>query len=61
MNWVAASPAPKVKNSPPSISRMSKQIGLAPLGDDDTYFDNFDFTAGVALGEGNTLTLNCTN
>jgi len=35
---------------------VSKQIGLAPFGDDDTYFDNFDFTAGVALGEGNTLT-----
>ncbi|MBK8038844.1 MAG: M28 family peptidase [Verrucomicrobiaceae bacterium] len=36
---------------------VAKQIGLAPFGDDETYFDNFDFTAGVALGEGNTLTL----
>lgn len=36
---------------------IAKQIGLAPFSDDDTYFDNFDFTAGVALGEGNTLTL----
>lgn len=36
---------------------LAKQIGLAPFGDDNTYFDNFDFTAGVALGEGNNLTL----
>ncbi len=35
---------------------VAKQIGLAAFGDDDTYFDNFDFTAGVALGEGNKLT-----
>jgi len=35
---------------------VAKQIGLAPFGDDSTYFDNFDFTAGVALGEGNKLT-----
>ena len=34
-----------------------KEMGLAPFGDDDTYFDNFDFTAGVALGKGNTLSL----
>jgi len=39
------------------VADVFKQIGLAPMGDDDTYFDNFDFTAGVALGEGNTLTL----
>ncbi len=37
---------------------VSKQIGLSAFGDDDTYFDNFDFTAGVALGEGNALKLN---
>lgn len=36
---------------------VAKQIGLAPFGDEGTYFDNFDFTAGVALGEGNSLTL----
>lgn len=36
---------------------IAKQIGLAPFGDDHTYFDNFDFTAGVALGDGNKLTL----
>ena len=36
---------------------VAKQIGLAAFGDDNTYFDNFDFTAGVALGEGNKLTL----
>jgi Tol biopolymer transport system component len=36
---------------------VAKQIGLAPFSDDTTYFDNFDFTAGVALGDGNSLTL----
>jgi Tol biopolymer transport system component len=36
---------------------VARQIGLSAFGDDETYFDNFDFTAGVALGEGNALTL----
>lgn len=39
------------------VADAFKQMGLAPFGDDNTYFDNFDFTAGVALGEGNVLTL----
>ncbi len=39
------------------VADVFQKIGLAAMGDDDTYFDNFDFTAGVALGEGNTLTL----
>ncbi len=38
------------------VADFFQKLGLAPMGDDDTYFDNFDFTAGVALGEGNTLT-----
>ncbi len=37
------------------VADVFQKIGLAPMGDDDTYFDNFDFTAGVALGEGNEL------
>ncbi len=32
------------------------KIGLQPVGDKDTWFENFDFTAGVALGKDNTLT-----
>jgi Tol biopolymer transport system component len=40
---------------------VAKQIGLAPFGDEGTYFDNFDFTAGVALGEGNKLTFGDTS
>lgn len=31
------------------------KIGLQPMGDKDTWFENFDFTAGVALGKGNSL------
>lgn len=40
------------------VADVFQKIGLAPFGDDDTYFDNFDFTAGVALGEGNELKFN---
>lgn len=36
---------------------VARQLGLVPFGDEGGYFDNFDFTAGVALGEGNKLTL----
>ncbi len=36
---------------------MFKAFGLAPAGDGDTYFHGFDFTAGVALGQGNALSL----
>lgn len=32
-------------------------LGLAPAGDDGTMFQSFDFTAGVALAEGNSLTI----
>lgn len=39
----------------------AKQIGLAPFSGDEGYFDNFDFTAGVALGEGNKLSFNGTD
>lgn len=39
------------------VADAFKEIGLAAFGDDNSYFDNFDFTAGVALGEGNELAL----
>lgn len=32
-------------------------MGLAPAGDDGTYFQAFDFTAGVALGDDNALSI----
>ena len=38
-------------------ARMFKEFGLLPGGDGDTFFHEFDFTAGVALGPANTLTL----
>ncbi len=40
------------------VADCFQQIGLVPFGDKDTWFDSFDFTAGVALGEGNALTVN---
>jgi Tol biopolymer transport system component len=39
------------------VADVFQNIGLVPFGDKDTWFDNFEFTAGVALGEGNKLIL----
>lgn len=39
------------------VADVFARIGLVPFGDKDTWFENFDFTAGVALGTGNKLTL----
>ena len=36
-------------------AQMFKEFGLLPGGDGDTFFHEFDFTAGVALGQGNML------
>lgn len=36
---------------------MFKAFGLAPAGDEETYFHSFEFTAGVALGKGNSLSV----
>lgn len=38
------------------VADVFKEIGLVPYGDEE-WFDPFEFTAGVALGEGNRLTL----
>jgi Tol biopolymer transport system component len=37
------------------VADFFHSLKLAPAGDEDTWFDNFDFTAGVALGDGNIL------
>jgi hypothetical protein len=39
------------------VADVFEKIGLVPFGDKDTWFGNFEFTAGVSLGEGNKLTL----
>lgn len=39
------------------VARVFEKSGLLPFGDKDTWFENFEFTAGVALGEGNSLAL----
>jgi Tol biopolymer transport system component len=39
------------------VADAFQNIGLVPFGDKDTWFENFQFTAGVALGKGNKLTL----
>jgi Tol biopolymer transport system component len=38
------------------VADVFKEIGLVPYGDEE-WFDPFEFTAGVALGDGNRLTL----
>lgn len=38
------------------VAEVFQGIGLLPYGDEE-WFEPFDFTAGVALGDGNTLTL----
>jgi Tol biopolymer transport system component len=39
------------------VADMYKRIGLEPAGDNGSYFQDFDFTAGVALGSNNKLAL----
>jgi len=33
------------------VAEQFKALGLEPAGDDGTYFDNFEFTAGISLGD----------
>lgn len=37
------------------VASVFERLGLVPAGDDDTYFQGFDFTAGVATGRHNDL------
>ena len=37
------------------VAKAFERIGLEPAGDDGSYFQPFDFTAGVSLGADNTL------
>jgi len=39
------------------ISSKFKQAGLKPLGDDNSYYQQFSFTMSVVLGSGNNLTI----
>ena len=39
------------------MAGVFQQLGLVPFGDDNTYYSTFDFTAGVALGQGNKMEL----
>jgi hypothetical protein len=39
------------------VADQFEKLGLDPAGDDGTWFQGFDFTAGVSLGRGNRLTL----
>ncbi len=39
------------------VAAAFRALGLAPAGEDGTYFQAFTFTAGSSLGPGNTLTV----
>lgn len=39
------------------VAEVFQKIGLMPFGDKDSWYDNFEFTAGVALAPGNKFTL----
>lgn len=39
------------------VAEHFKKWGLEPGGDDDTYFQSFEFTAGVAVGKDNAMSL----
>jgi len=39
------------------VAKAFKRLGLEPAGDDGSYFQPFEFTAGVSLGEANQLTI----
>lgn len=40
------------------VAAYMHHVGLAPAGDDGTFFQEFEFTAGVALGDNNLLRVN---
>jgi hypothetical protein len=40
------------------VAEHFKKWGLEPGGDNDSYFQTFEFTAGVAVGKDNAMTLN---
>jgi len=40
------------------VADFFERLGLEPAGDDGGYFQPFEFTAGVAVGEGNAMALN---
>jgi len=48
---------PGAKAATDYVARAFENFGLEPAGDDGTYFQHFDFTAGVDLGKGNKLSI----
>lgn len=40
------------------VAAAFRKLGLEPAGEDGSFFDPFEFTAGVSLGEGNVLAVN---
>jgi hypothetical protein len=52
-----ASGSPELERAADYIAQQFKDIGLAPGGDDGSWFEPFELTAGVNVGNGNSLVI----
>ena len=52
-----ASGSPELERAADYIAQQFKDIGLKPGGDDGTWFEPFELTAGVTVGAGNSLVI----
>ena len=52
-----ASGSPELERAADYIAQQFKEIGLRPGGDDGTWFEPFELTAGVTVGDGNSLVI----
>ena len=52
-----ASGSPELERAADYIAQQFKEIGLKPGGDDGTWFEPFELTAGVTVGAGNALVI----
>jgi hypothetical protein len=50
-----ASGSPELERAADYIAQQFKDIGLAPGGEDGTWFEPFELVAGLTVGEGNSL------
>jgi hypothetical protein len=52
-----ASGSAELERAADYIAQQFKEIGLKPGGDDGTWFEPFELTAGVTVGAGNALVI----
>jgi hypothetical protein len=52
-----ASGSPELERAADYIAQQFKEMGLAPGGDDGSWFEPFELTAGISVGQGNSLVI----